>query len=113
MKPKEERFKLTEIYIAKADKTGWDRCFYGTIKRRTDSDGIPNQYKSAPSAAELRNAVTAKIFLLMRSINPLADHDDRKTYALGEKTVAAQRDRYIRRVFSSTTLLRNRIERIY
>jgi type IV pilus assembly protein PilW len=79
----------------------------------TDSDGIPNQYKSAPSAAELRNAVTAKVFLLMRSINPLADHDDRKTYALGEKTVAAQHDRYIRRVFSSTILLRNRIERIY
>ena len=27
------------LFMAKEGKTGWDRCFYGTIRRETDADG--------------------------------------------------------------------------
>ena len=30
---------ITEIFMAKAGKNGWDRCFHGTIKREIDDDG--------------------------------------------------------------------------
>ncbi|MCB8999329.1 MAG: hypothetical protein H6540_04575 [Bacteroidales bacterium] len=35
------RFEITEIFMAKAGKNGWDRCFHGTIRRETDADGNP------------------------------------------------------------------------
>jgi len=37
----ESQFLITELFNAKAGKTGWDRCFYGTIKRDIDADGHP------------------------------------------------------------------------
>jgi hypothetical protein len=40
-KKKELKIQITEIFMAKAGKTGWDRCFHGTIKREVDSDGNP------------------------------------------------------------------------
>jgi len=76
----------------------------------TDDDGVANQYKVAPTGAEMDQAVTAKIHLLLRSILKIAGYRDDKTYALGQKVVAAQRDGFLRRVFSTTVHLRNRIE---
>ena len=35
----DDRFELTELFMAKAGKTGWDRCYHGTIKRETDDEG--------------------------------------------------------------------------
>ncbi len=78
----------------------------------TDADGVPNQYKSAPAGDEMKYAVTAKIHLLLRSISKVSGHQDEKTYTLGQKTLAAKHDAYLRRVFSATVLLRNRIEPI-
>lgn len=35
------KIELTEIFMAKAGKNGWDRCFHGTIKRGVDENGNP------------------------------------------------------------------------
>jgi type IV pilus assembly protein PilW len=78
----------------------------------TDADGVPNQYKSAPTGDEMRLAVAAKIHLLLRSINKLPGHHDEKIYTLGQKILPAKHDPYLRRVFSTTVLLRNRLEPI-
>jgi len=77
-----------------------------------DADGVPDQYKSAPDGEEMRRAVTAKIYLLLRSINKISGHRDDRVYTLGQKILAAKNDSYLRRVVSTTVLLRNRIEPI-
>ena len=41
IKKKDMKIQLTEIFMAKCGKTGWDRCFHGTIKREFDADGSP------------------------------------------------------------------------
>lgn len=38
---KDMNLEITELFMAKAGKQGWDRCFHGTIKRETDDDGNP------------------------------------------------------------------------
>jgi len=76
----------------------------------TDADGVPNQYKSAPSAEEMQHAVGAKIYLLLRSIHQISGFKDGKTYTLGQKVLKAKHDAYLRRVFSSTVFLRNQTE---
>ena len=40
-KKKDMKIQLTEIFMAKAGRKGWDRCFHGTIKREFDADGSP------------------------------------------------------------------------
>jgi len=40
----DDRFELTELFMAKAGKQGWDRCFHGTIRRERDADGNPTVY---------------------------------------------------------------------
>ena len=78
----------------------------------TDADGIANRYKVAPTGVEMKHAVTAKIYLLLRSINEITGYRNEKTYALGQKILAPKRDAYLRRVFSTTVRLRNRVEPI-
>lgn len=36
--------EITEIFMAKAGKNGWDKCFYGTIKRSRDKNDNPIVY---------------------------------------------------------------------
>ena len=78
----------------------------------TDDDGVANQYKVAPTGAEMEQAVTARIHLLLRSILEISGYRDDRSYTLGQKQVAAQHDAYLRRVFSTTVRLRNRTEPI-
>lgn len=75
----------------------------------TDNDGVANQYKASPAVAELDHAVTAKIFLLLRSVNPIAGHRDDRSYYLGKQVVPVIGDGYLRRVFSTTVRLSNRL----
>ena len=72
----------------------------------SDFDGVPNQFKAAPEADEVANAVAARIHLLLRSIDTIPGHTKAKTYQLGSKSVAYD-DRYLRRVFSTTVQIRN------
>lgn len=36
---KKERFEITELFMAKRGKTGFDKCFYGVIFREKDESG--------------------------------------------------------------------------
>jgi len=38
---KELKIEITELFMAKAGKNGWDRCFHGTIRREHDADSNP------------------------------------------------------------------------
>jgi type IV pilus assembly protein PilW len=76
----------------------------------TDADGVPNRYTAAPSAEEMRHAVGAKVYLLLRSINSISGVENRRVYALGQKVLTARNDAYLRRVLSATVLLRNHVK---
>ena len=74
----------------------------------SNGDGVPDRYLEAPSQSQIRTAVTVRIHLLVRSIVTIPGWVDKKTYLLGRKYLTGRRDRYIRRVLSTTVLLRNR-----
>lgn len=78
----------------------------------TDADAVPNFYSAAPTPAEMERVVAIKIHLLLRSIDKLTGHRDESIYKLGQKTIAATHDAYLRRVFSTTVFLRNRADPI-
>ena len=44
MNDKKDKFEITELFMVKARKNGWDRCFYGDIRRETDAEGNPIVY---------------------------------------------------------------------
>ena len=66
-----------------------------------------DRFEDAPDPAELRAAVAARIYLLVRSVHPIAGYRDDRSYYLGGTRVAAAHDRHYRRVMQSTVLLRN------
>ena len=74
----------------------------------TDDDGVANQYKSNPTAAEIAQAVTVRVYLLVRAADADPHYSNPKNYVLGDLAVAAQNDGFYRRVFSTTVGLRNR-----
>ena len=73
----------------------------------TDGDGIANRYRQTPAPGELRRAVTANIYLLIRSPAPIPGYSDTRSYRLGSRLVPAAGDPFLRRVFSSSTPLSN------
>jgi type IV pilus assembly protein PilW len=73
----------------------------------SDGDGVANRYVAAPLKAELRRAVSVRIHLLLRSIQPIPGYRDDRVYHLGQELVAAPQDAFLRRVFSTTVNLRN------
>ncbi len=75
----------------------------------SNGDGVPDRYLDAPSQSQIRNAVTVRIHLLVRSIATISGWVDEKTYLLGRKHLAGRRDQYMRRVLSTTVLLHNRL----
>ena len=38
---KPPKIQITELFMAKAGRHGWDRCFHGTIQRLVDDEGQP------------------------------------------------------------------------
>ena len=71
----------------------------------TDIGITPSYYTSNPNSAQLTNAVTARIYVLVRSREPETTALNR-TYKLGIKPVTPN-DFYRRRVFVTTVSLRN------
>jgi type IV pilus assembly protein PilW len=72
----------------------------------SDFDGVANQYKAAPLAAEIETAVAARIYLLLRSLSEIPGNESIRTYHLGSKTVTRS-DRFMRRLFTTTVQIRN------
>ena len=55
--------------------------------------------------------MSARVHLLVRSVDPVFGLRDAKTYRLGQQQVSMPGDRYLRRVFSTTVQLRNLVPR--
>ncbi len=72
-----------------------------------DGDGAVNQYKANPTAAEMPTALTARVYILVRSDSIDPAYTNNKTYHLGDLDIAGGGDHFYRRVFSSTVKLRN------
>ncbi len=73
----------------------------------SDDDFVADQYKSTPAAADFDNAVSVRVHILLRSVNTISDYTNTKSYRLGSKSVDAFNDAYIRKVFTTTVMLRN------
>lgn len=73
----------------------------------TDGDGIANQYVSDPSPADMEKVVTARVYVLVRSVDVDPTYTDTNTYVLGDVNIASPNDGYYRRVYTSTVALRN------
>ncbi|MEX0618380.1 MAG: PilW family protein [Pseudohongiellaceae bacterium] len=72
-----------------------------------DGDFIANYYTASPTAAEISDSVSLRLYVLVRSINTVAGYVNDKSYELGSTIVPAPNDGFFRRVFTSTILLRN------
>ncbi|MFC1578860.1 PilW family protein [Pseudomonadota bacterium] len=72
-----------------------------------DGDMQADRFERVPATAELTQAVAARVYLLVRSVHPIAGHRDDKSYLLAGKRIAAAHDSYYRRVMQVTVLLRN------
>ena len=70
-------------------------------------DFAADYYTADPTAAELAEAVNARIYILTRSINEVRGYTNDKSYQLGETTVAAANDGHYRRMLQTTVVLRN------
>ena len=71
-----------------------------------DGDFVAEYFTATPTADELFDSVSARIYLMVRSVNPVPGYTNDKTYTLGSTTVVAN-DSFYRRVFTSSVVLRN------
>jgi len=74
----------------------------------SDDDKIVDYFDADPSAAEIDNSIAIRVYILMRSIEPIANYVNDKSYQLGSENVPAKNDGFLRRVYSSTVKVRNR-----
>ena len=72
-----------------------------------DDDFIADYYTGSPTPAELFDSVSCRIHVLLRSLKPIPNYINDKTYKMGSVNIAAANDGFFRRVFSTTVLLRN------
>jgi type IV pilus assembly protein PilW len=73
----------------------------------TDKNTVANIYTSTPTLGEMENAVSARVYLLARSINADRHFTNNTQYVLGDAIVPAANDGFYRRVYSTTISLRN------
>lgn len=78
----------------------------------SDGDGVANRFLSAPQRGEMDRIVAARFYLLLRSPSPVAGYRSDRNYQLGGLVVPAKSDGFLRRVFSATVALRNRVRLI-
>ena len=77
----------------------------------TDGDSVANRYVSPAEVRDYVGAVSTRVSLLLRSVYPVAGLRDTRIYRLGPSRVSAPGDGHLRRVFSTTVELRNRLRR--
>ncbi|MCI0507962.1 MAG: PilW family protein [Gammaproteobacteria bacterium] len=80
---------------------------YGIDNSTPWTDGVADFYTSAPTADELKQAINATIYVLVRGSKPVTGYKNDKTYQLGDNKIAAANDGYYRRVYSTTVLMKN------
>ena len=73
----------------------------------TTADGSANTFLSNPTGEDLSNLVSVRIYLLMRTVNQDMGYEDTRTYVVGDKAPYTPADRFHRRIYSSTVMVRN------
>lgn len=77
----------------------------------TTKDGVPNIYRTSPSAvANWRKVLTVRVGLLVRTPATVDQENDTRTYDLAGVTVGPYNDKYRRRAFNSTIQARNHFQ---
>ncbi len=74
----------------------------------TDNDRTANRYITANNVTNWANVVSARLSLLMRSVEEASSVTDSNNYRLAETTINPTDDRRLRRVFTTTLQIRNR-----
>jgi type IV pilus assembly protein PilW len=82
------------------------------ISATNPPDGNTDRYQSCNAAtpctlAVLANAVTVKLHILARNLEPTVGYTDSKAYTVGPLAIAAANDRFKRHVFTTTVRLVN------
>ena len=72
-------------------------------------DGYADQYVAGPSTDQMDKVISARIYLLMRSVEPDINYTNDHSYAFSNSAIApdAPGDNYYRRVFTTTVKVRN------
>ena len=78
------------------------------VDNDTLPDGIANKFIKDPTPADLKKAVSARIYVMVRALKTNDAYSANKTYSLGADQYTPGTDKYYRRVFSTTVLIRNR-----
>ena len=73
----------------------------------SNADNVANYYKSTPTTIELGKVVSARLYVLGRSVNPDYRYKNEKSYKLGDLTVNGNNDPYYRRLYTTTIVIRN------
>lgn len=82
------------------------------ISATNPADGNTDRYKSCTDASpctldELANAVSLRLHILARNLEPTPGHVDRKDYTVGPLAIPAPNDAYKRHLFTTTVRLVN------
>ncbi|MBE9516204.1 MAG: PilW family protein [Proteobacteria bacterium] len=72
-----------------------------------NKDGVADYFNSRPAAAELQTAVGARIYILARATQEDINHKDEKIYTLGNTQVNGNADKFRRRLFTKSVVMRN------
>ena len=73
----------------------------------TDGDMRADRYVSVPSETEASQVMLARIFLLMRAVLPTAGYRNQNLYKVGSVDFQPPGDRFMRRLYSTSVLMRN------
>lgn len=72
-----------------------------------DADGVADDYLASPSPEALDTAVSARVFLLLRSRDAVFSRPQAVDFQLGAQPYRAEPDRHLRRLFARTVRLPN------
>jgi type IV pilus assembly protein PilW len=72
-----------------------------------DGDGFANYHSNAPTTDELSKVVNARVHVLVRGREAETMAMESQTYALGDVSITAPADKYLRRVYTGTASVRN------
>jgi type IV pilus assembly protein PilW len=72
-----------------------------------DKSGVADYFNNRPTAPELQNAVSARIYILARSTQTDINHKDETIYNLGSTQVNGNGDKFRRRLFTKSVVMRN------
>lgn len=77
------------------------------IDSGTPGDGVADYYTFSPSNAELAQAVSVRLYVLVRAEKTTSGYTNNKTYDFGGGVTRTVNDSYYRRLYTTTMTLKN------